>query len=227
MAIVFDAETLTRLFSDAEIEFSVNYPCILDRLSLAITASTAEYTIPDYVHSIKRVTWKGTKVWPMPARTQRQAFQSATQTGKPFWYIFNNINQNKISLYPVPSETIAAGTGDLWGPTEISARFIVEFWRVADGITYTIPTYLRRRLLKLYVAKQAYALESKGQKLKNRDYFTKRWAVSMQAFSGLIDELQTKPRKLVVSGGLPASRTFPQSPLLPIDRYGISVETGE
>lgn len=225
MPTIFDAETLTRLYNDAEQAFSIEFPCILDRLSLSIVSGTTAYTLPEYVHSIKRVTYKGVKVNPMPLRVQRQSFQSATQSGHPFWYIFNNVGQNKINLFPIPNETIAAGVGDLWGPTEIAARCIVQYWRVANNTTFVIPPYFERRLLKLYVAKLAFAMESRGQKIKNRDYFDKKWEVFKQMYGNLLDELHSKPRKLIVSGS--SASYFPAGPMLPIDRYGVSVDSGE
>lgn len=225
MPIVFDAETLTRLFSDAEAAFSSEFPCILDRLSLTIVSGTAAYILPDYVTSIKRISYKGVKLNPMPLRVQRQIFQSAMQSGRPFWYIFNNVGQSKINLYPVPNESITPAITSLWEPAAITTDCIVQFWRVSDGVTYTIPTYFRRRLLKLYVARLAFAMESKGQKIKNRDYFDQKWEVFKLMYSNLLDELHSKPRKLIISAS--TGNYYPAGPMLPIDRYGSGVESGE
>jgi hypothetical protein len=42
---------------------------------------------------------------------------------------------------------------------------------------------------------------------------------------GLIDELHAAPRKLFVSDVV-SGNWFPGSPMLPIDKFGIGVETG-
>lgn len=224
--VVWDAETLTRLNLNAEQHFSIDYPCILDRLSLTLVAGTADYTVPEYVHSIKRVTYKGTKLDPMPYRTQRQIFQSATQSSKPFWYIFNNIGQFKISLFPIPNENLAAGTTDLWAAADIANTFIIEYYRIADGITAFLPLYFRRRLLRAYVAKMTFAQESRGQKLKNADYFDKKYDAMSQMYAETLSELHNKPRRLFVSGGI-GGGFFPGRPIYPIDRFGTGVDIGE
>src|SRR6266478_5939486 len=107
---IFDSTTLARFFHEGENVFSDSTPFLVDRLSLALVSGTSTYGLPDYVRSIKRVTIIGQKLDPLGRRNQRDVFQAATQTGKPFWYVFNNIGLNKISLFPIPSQTYALVT---------------------------------------------------------------------------------------------------------------------
>lgn len=222
---IFDATTITRLSTEGENNFAVAYPCILKRISLATVSGTALITLPDDVKSIRRITWKGYKLDPLPSRNFHEVFQSATQQGRPFWYVFNNIGQNLIQLFPAPNESLTAGTTNLWG-SEIPNRLIVEYFQTPDFVTAIIPSYFRRRLLKCYVLRGCFNIEGQGQNLKNANYFKQRWNMLTKLYGQLLDTLHNKPRKLVVQG-ISAAYYFPDRPLLPIDKFGISVDTGE
>src|SRR4051812_40293716 len=86
--------SIDRLANEGEQDFVTEFPCILKRIALATTSGTASYSLPDDVLSIRRVSWKGFKCDPLPHRNAREVFQNMGQIGKPFWYIFNNINRN-------------------------------------------------------------------------------------------------------------------------------------
>ncbi len=131
---LFSDRKITRLSNEGENNFAVEYPCIIKRISLATTISTPTdfdsmsgdfdsatgdfdssgaaltyvnpFTLPDDVLSIRRVTWKGYKLDPLPQRNFREVFQNATQLGRPFWYVFNNVGQNLIQLFPGPNERL-------------------------------------------------------------------------------------------------------------------------
>ncbi len=223
--MLFDAAILLRYFNQGEDTFSDDRPFLVDRLSLTLVAGTATYTLPDYVRSIKRVTYLGTMIDPLTRRAQRDAFQGATQRSKPFWYIFNNIGLNKIQLFPVPAVNLAAGTTDLWG-SDIPTSCIIEFYRITNNTTFVLPTWIRRQLLKQYVAWQCFMVDGPGNNLKLAQYFKKRWELRSKEFGGLLDELFYTPRKLCLTA-IGGSGWYPGQPILPIDRFGISVNTGE
>src|SRR5438874_3543540 len=126
MSLFADA-TLTHLENIGENTFASERPCIVDRTSLAIVSGTDIYTLPSYVINVRRITYKGWKLFPLSHRDLRQSYQSGNQGGRPFWYIFNNIGQSQIKLMPVPTENITAENTytNLWGPT-ISSKFIIE-----------------------------------------------------------------------------------------------------
>ena len=220
---VFDSATLQRFYYEGEDHVSHEHPFLVGRTSLDIVSGTSTYTLPDYVVSIRRITFLGQMLDPLPSRNFREVFQSGTQQGKPFWYVYNNIGQNKIQLFPCPNQTVPDVT-NVWD-SEIRTGCIVEYYRVTDNSTYVIPPYLRRQLLKQYVAYKCYAIEGAGQNIKMRDYFKKKWDIKEQEFFDFLDEIHSKPRKLIV-GNLIGNKYYPTSPVLPIGTFGIGVDDG-
>lgn len=219
------ASTVTRLSQEGEDAFSDDNNCILKRVAPATVSGVALITLPDDVKSIRRVTWKGYKLDPLPQRNFREVFQGATQQGRPFWYVFNNVGQNLIQLFPAPNETLNAVTVNLWG-SAIPNQLIVTYFQAPDYINAIIPLYFRRRLLKTYVLRGCFNIEGQGQNLKNSKYFKQRWDQLVKLYGQLLDDLHNKPRKLVVQG-ISAAYCFPGTPLLPINKFGISLDTGE
>lgn len=225
MAVPFSSESTTRFQNNAEDEFSVQSKCIVDRISLDIVASQAIYDLPSYVVDIKRITWRGWKLFPLPHRELRKSFQSGTQESRPYWYIFNNIGQLQIKLFPVPNETIAAISGtSLWG-SDILNCFIIEFYRLPDYSSFKIPDFMRTELLTFYSNKRNYAMEGRTQDIKAAQYWNMKYETYKQIYMDLIEDLANKPRKLLANNE--SSRPYgytPPPPILPIDRYGYSVD---
>lgn len=222
---LFPDSTITRFAQEGENAFAVEYPCILSRLALDITTGVKLYTLPDTVTSIRRVTWRGYKLDPLPLRAKIDVFQNATQIGRPFWYVFNNVGLNKIQFFPIPDETIVASQANLTSDG-ILTNVIVEYFQAPDFITKVIPPYIKRRLLKTYALRGCFNVEGQGQSLKNAKYWKAKWMFLKEKYGLVLAELHNKPRKLVVNS-IQASYYFPGSPVLPIDRFGISVNTGE
>jgi len=254
---LFSPATVDRLSAEGENNFAVEYPCILTRISLAVVGTGGGgglfdstgglfdsatglfdsgggsggisfsniFTLPDDVISIRRITWRGYKLDPLPQRNFREVFQNATQQGRPFWYVFNQVGQNLVQLFPTPNENLAAATTDLWG-SAIGNCFMIEYYRAPDFINYTIPNYFRRRLLKSYVLRGCFNIEGQGQNRKASQYFKERWRMQKESYGLLMRSLHNKPRKLVVNG-ISSSYYFPGAPLLPINRFGTSVDAGE
>lgn len=221
---LFTAATIQRYSQEGETDFASEHPCILTRLALSVTTGNPLITLPDDVINIRRVTYKGFKLDPLPHRQMREAFQSANQVSKPFWYVYNNIGQNLLKLFPTPSENITASQLNLWG-SAISTQLVVEYFRAPDFSTFTIPAYFRRRLLKSYVLLGCFNIEGAGQNLKNTKYFTSKYSNLKTLYSQLMHDIYSKPRKLCLGNGFNNS-SFPGQPILPIDRFGTSVDTG-
>ena len=222
---LFDATTILRLSQEGENDFAVSNPCILKRVAPTVNSGDSIITLLDDVKSIRRITWKGYKLDPLPQRNFREVFQKGSQQGRPFWYIFNNVGQNQIQIFPAANETITGTTSNLFG-SAIPNQFIVEYFQTPDFVTATIPAYFRRRLLKTYVLRGCFNIEGQGQNLKSSKYFKQRWIMLSSLYEQLLKDLHNKPRKLVVQG-ISAAYYFPGRPLLPIDKFGISVDTGE
>lgn len=223
-----DSTVVARYFNQGEQALSNEKDFLYDRISLSINSGTATYQLPDYCKSIAKVIWQGKYLEPLPQRNFREVFQSATQKGKPFWYIFNNVNLNNIQFFPNPSTTIAVVTDpwNLQGTNNYQNGVIVEFSRISDNLNFTVPPSLRRQLLKYWVARQVYSKEGPLQNLKLAQYYEKKWETKKQEFFDWLDEMYLKPRKFILAE-IVSSNYFPAQPVLPIDKYGISVDEGQ
>lgn len=225
MAVPFDAATTLRFQNNAEDEFASQANCIVDRVALSIVSGTAIYNLPADCINIKRITYKGWKVFPLPHRDLRSSFQSGTQQSRPYWYIFNNIGQLQIRFFPVPAETVASVSGvTLWG-SAIQARCIVEYFRLPDQVNFFIPAFFRSRLLTYYSNKRNFAMEGRTQDLKASSYWNNKFDNFKLIYMELLEDLNNKPRMLVSSNNNQRPYGYlPPPPILPIDRFGYSVD---
>lgn len=221
---LWSSTQIIRFSQEGENDFVDEYPCILTRLSLPVVQNQAVYTLPDTVRSIRRITWKGDKMDPLGQRNMREVFSYATQVGKPYWYIFNNVGANNVQFFPIPDQTINPSGKDLYSDA-IKTDVIVEFFVMPDFAQYVVPAYFRRRLLKGYVLKSCFSVEGQGQNLKNRDYHTQRWKTLKQRYGTFLDEIHNKSRKLCLNG-ITSSQFFPSQPVLPVSRFGIGIDDG-
>jgi hypothetical protein len=221
MPVVFDDETITRFAQQGEFQFASISDCIVDRLSLDIVNGTSIYTLPDYVLNIRRITWRGKKLDPISHRKYRQGCYPSSAQSEPTEYIYNNIGQQKIQFFPTPAETIAAATTNLYG-SSIGTSVILEFSRTPDFASFVIPLYFRRFLLKCYVMKMCFGIESRGQNLKSVQYFDAKWEQLVEAYETILDELYNTPR-MITASVYPILRPRPPRPVLPAS-FGTYVE---
>lgn len=219
-----NSATITRFFNTAEQQVSQEVDFLIDRISLNILPNVAIYTLPDYCRSIRRITYLGLKLDPLPYRNLRDVFGPGNQVSTPFWYIYSNVQQNSIQLFPIPGDTIPNVT-NVWD-SDIPNGCIVEFWRISDNSNFIMPPWARNQVCKRYVAKQTYTVEGASQNLKLAAYYEKQWILWKQRFSDRISDLYNTPRKLVINEVI-SSNYYPASPVLPIDRFGIGVDAGE
>jgi hypothetical protein len=219
----FSQSDIIRFFNQGEVDASNDCNFLIDRYEIPVLSTVHTYQIPDYIRGISRVTFQGKKLTPLPRRDLNGAFQPATQQGRPFWYVFNNVGQNKIRLFPTPNDATPVGN-DPWC-TDIPTATIVEFFRISDNDQFILPDWCRNYLLKKYCGRELFSIEGPGQNLKMAKYMAQQWQLWYGEFQGLIDELHNAPRKLFVSDVV-SGNWFPGSPVLPIDKFGISVDTG-
>lgn len=219
----FTTAQITRFKEEAEDQFNLKFNCIVDRYAIPVISGTATYVLPSYIINIRRVTYKGWKLDPLTQRELRTSFLNGTQSGRPYWYIFNNIGQLKIQLMPVPQENVASVTTGLFGSNIINA-VIVEHYRTPDYATFILPTFLRRRLVKAFVMKRCFEVDNKGGNLKAAKYWTEKWDALIEMYGNALDDLITKPRNLITA---PSANTFgftPPAPLLPSQYLNAYVE---
>lgn len=221
---LWTSQTITRFSNEGENQFAEDFPCILTRMSLTIVANQSIYVLPDDVKSIRRITWQSWKLDPLGQRNMREVFQYASQVGKPFWYIFNNIGANTIKFFPCPPTNINPSGLDLYSDA-ITTDVIVEYYQLPNFTISIIPLYIRRRLLKAYVLKGCFGIEGAGNNIKNRDYFSQKWDMLKERYGQLLGELHNKSRKLCLNG-ITSSQFFPGQPVLPVSRFGIGIDDG-
>lgn len=221
MPVVWDAETILRFANRGEDIFAQEFPCIIERTALSIVQGTSQYTLDDSVFNIRKVLWKGDRIDPISHRRYREDSINLTE-GLPKEYIYSDIGHQVIQFVPTPNETISSVSTGLFG-TEIPNRVIVEYYRMPDHTDIQIPTYIRRRLLKCYVAKMCFAVEGKGQNIKASRYFDKKWKYLKEFYMEILNDLITKPRRLISDNSVDSTRNTPFAQLNRND-FGIGVD---
>lgn len=169
---IWSAATITRFSLEGEQEIATSLKCIIARTSPSIVALTSTYILPADLLSIRRVTWNGIKIEPMPARDYH-SLNNVASSSRPIFYIFNQQGRNTIRFYPIPDVTIASGT-QLFS-SDIESCVIVEYYQIPDGSTVLLPAYIRRRLIKYWVLYKCFMQEGKGQNLKASKRFKVRY----------------------------------------------------
>ncbi len=223
---VWTAAQINRFTLQAEEIFCQEYKCIIDRVALDIIAGTALYTLPDDVSDIRRITYRGLNVIPFSDRNNRFLFEGLTSQGEPRYFIYNNQGKGTIKFFPTPLETITANQSNLFDPDQIAIQCIAEYYRIPDGIGFSLPEYMRRRLLKTYVLWHCFLSEGKGQNLKAAAYWKQKWDYMRETYGNQVYELLTSARKLMTPG-IEIYRRMPPMATLPINKIGIGVDPSD
>jgi len=223
---VFTTTQLNRYTLKAEQSFATEFPCLIDRISLPIVAGTSLYALPDNIINIRRITYRGKKLDPIPHRDLRECLDGSTASGTPTDYVYNNVGQMTIKLFPTPIETLTGLQANLFTPAVIRVECIVEFYTTSDGIDYRLPDYIRRRLLKASVLKQAFLAEGKGQNLKASKYWAGKWDYLKELYGNQVYDQLNAPRRLIANTG-GVNRQILAAPVLPLSMQGTGVNIGE
>jgi len=223
---LFSSEQINRYVLQGEQLFTNEFRCITDRLAIEVVSGTSLYTLPDNVIDIRRITYRGSKIDPISHRDMREYLDGLSSSGTPQNYIFNNVGQSTIKLFPTPAETLGTIQVDLFNPEIVRVQCIVEFWTVADGIGYKLPEYIRRRLLKPYVLKSLFLAEGKGQNVKAAAYWAKKWAALKSIYGIQLEDQLNIPRRLMANGSF-QSRSYLAQPVLPLSMRGTGMNPGE
>lgn len=221
---IWDAGTISRFSEQGEDAFASAHKCLISRVALNVVAATADYALPELLLDIRRVTWKGKKLWPLPKRYMNEFFQGSqfTSNGEPTYYLYNGITLNTIRLFPTPIENLASVTTGLFG-TEIPNRCIIEYFQLPDHSVKVIPEFFRRRLLKSYTLAKCFQIEGRGQNLKNAKYHAAKYEELQQIYGNLLSELYNRARRLIMTGNA-GIEAYPRgTPHLSYAKYGFSV----
>lgn len=180
MSTIWSAATIQRFSEEGEREIAKSLKCIIARYSIPVVNLTSAYVLPTDLLFISRVTWKGKRIVPFTARDFHD-INTLTSTGEPLFYVFNQQGRNTIKFHPIPSETIAQQTTGLYS-THIIDSVIVQYYQIPNSVTIFIPAYIRRRLLKYYIAAKCFALEGVGQNIKVAKMMRERFEFYMTIF---------------------------------------------
>lgn len=223
---LWTSEQLARFANAGEAIFHEECKCLVDRIALPIEANESLYTLPDELVDIRRITYRGIRILPISHRQMRRYFDGINPTGTPSNYIYNDQGELTIKLFPTPSESITPVQANLLSRDVIQTQCIVEYYRMPDGDAWKLPAFMRRRLLKCFVLKQAFSVEGKGQNLKAAAYFGKKWKFMLNEYTGNLQDLINSPRKLIASNldyDLAKKLMIPR-PVLPINMIGLDVD---
>jgi hypothetical protein len=176
--------------------------CIWARECIATTAGVSVVSLPIYVRTLRRVTWRGKTLSPV-SWEELQLLNPATvflepgnannvegSSSRPQFYGMYPTNPYDIRLYPTPNESfLTSGEPDPYSPVPNSPSCIIEYWRTPDATevepTVSLPSYIMRRTVKAYVLWRAFAAEGKGQDFQASDYYQKKYQFLINQFRAI------------------------------------------
>lgn len=214
---IWSDEFLQDLRDRAEIELSTEVPCIFKRFTLTVTANQTQYTLPEEVISIQRITWKGKKLFPTTHQEQAANFNTieyaSSRTGIPDYYLQFSYGRNQIAFFPTPSESVSADDTDINTIEGVERRVVISAYIPSDLSSYRIPEYMRRRLVKQYVNYKAYLKEDQGMRVQASQYFQQKWMRAIEQLKTAKDGLYKGTVHQM--GSLSLTKKVPARPTLP------------
>lgn len=191
MPIIWQSAFLSRYADDAETDAAASLDYLFYRFTLSTTQGTSTYTLPTFVKSVVRITWKGYKVWPLSWREMADlnpASMVATggnlyesPEGRPRFYCFHPNDLRNIRFFPTPNQTIAADDTKVNDTNDLQDVVCISCWRSPDTtIGEQLPSYVARRTKKAFVLKYAWAKEGKGQNLVASNYYDAKYKFQLE-----------------------------------------------
>jgi hypothetical protein len=171
---------------EAELYFTSNFNIMYRRLPIDIQAGVSEYELPEDMTELMAVTYLGNQLLQVSIQEVRDKnLFIEGSTGVPYWYMIKEANYKTIRFYPTPAISIAANSNLINTGDGIKTQCILHYYGTI-GDTEEMPTFLRRRLVKYYVMKQAYLKEGTTQDLKAAQYFGSKLQWAMEELSSFI-----------------------------------------
>lgn len=216
---LFTSATLTRFTQEGVNEFATKRPYLVERQSVASVDGTKNYSLEAATLGIRRVTWKGIKIDPLPHRLMRDFEVNQTTKGIPLYYVFNNVNFPSISFFPIPNITIAAATVNMFG-SAINTSIIIEAYMIPTT-TVQHPSFLHTRMDTAYTNLKRAEIQTKTKDKTARDYLRNRWDFMMVWADDILTEIETPSR--IVDGGTVRRINQIPTPRLP-STFGVGVD---
>ena len=223
----------TPIWTDAQLNFwaqdalgqiSTDVRCIWAREALQVTLGVSVITLPQYVRTLQRVTWRGktldSVMWeelqmltPATVFTSLNSPQNIDGTvSRPLYYAMHPTNLYDIRLYPTPNESfLPSQIPDVFSPQPNEPGCVIDYWREPDTTgtnpIISLPTYVVRRTQKAYVLWKAFSAETKGQDLIAAQYYQIKYHFLIDQFRA-INEGCFVSKKYAVEDGLLAIDGF-------------------
>lgn len=198
MSIWSDAY-LTQLSTDAEQQINKDVQCIFNRFYLPTQQGVSVYTLPSFVRSVIRITWRGygldqenweelTLLTPATVFVAQGSSQNVeTSNSRPLYYALHPTNPYDIRLYPTPNESFNTTGGDPFSPSPNEPFCTVSCYRNIDSTfadpTALLPRYIDRRTRKAYVLWKAFSQEGPGQNLTAAKYYQQKYTFLISRFT--------------------------------------------
>jgi hypothetical protein len=196
---IWSDDFLNTLNNDAIGQIAVDVNCIYARECLVTVAGTSVITLPAYVRTVRRVTWRGRSLDPvnweeLTLLTPATVFVSPgspsnieTTLSRPLYYAMHPTNIYDIRLYPTPSESFTtSGEPNVYAPTPNSPSCIVDYYREPDDTEtdpkVSLPPYIARRTKKAWICWKAFSAEGKGQNLRAASYYQMKYNFLIEQF---------------------------------------------
>ncbi len=202
MALIWTDQQLEQWSEDALGQIAIDVRCIWQRECLPVLRGQSVYTLPSYVRTLQRVTWRGKSLEPQsweeltlltPATvflSQGSSANIESVVSRPLHYAMHPTNPYDIRLFPCPDETFtAAGEPNVYSPQVNTPSCIIDYWREPDTSNnnplISLPPYVERRMQKAYVMWKAFAAEGKGQDFDASNYYQSRYNFMIGQFRSI------------------------------------------
>lgn len=215
---IWSDQQLAQWSQDAIGQLAIEVNCIWCRECVPVTVGVSVITLPNYVRTLRRVTWRGRTLdaenWEeLTMLGPATVFLAANSTGnietslsKPLYYAMHPTNPYDIRFYPTPNESFtSSGEPNVYAPQVNTPSCIVDYYREPDTTntspTISIPAYILRRTQKAYVGWKAFASEGRGQDLRAASYYQMKWTFLIEQFRK-INEGAFVGKKYAVEDGM-------------------------
>lgn len=228
--MIWASDFLQQLATDAESSINVDLPVIYQKFYLPVTQGISVYTLPSFVRSVERVTWRGRALdgvsWEeLQFLTPATYFQSLANREEasqstPLYYAMHPTNPYDIRLYPCPNISLLDFTGlDPYGQTANEPACCISCMRNTDtsgnDATALLPVYIDRRTRKAYVLWKSFEAEGKGQNLRAATYYKKKYAFLISQFTAINSGCYVGKRYMVEDGMITIDGFRYPRPMLP------------
>jgi hypothetical protein len=216
---------------DAEQQIQKDVQCIFKKFYLQINQGQSLYTLPAFVRSILRITYRGRKLdavsWDemlmlTPATVVVGIGNTAnieSSQSRPYYYAMHPTNVYDVRFFPTPPESLTAGGPDPYSPTVYEPYCNISCFRNIDSTyndsTAILPTYIDRRTRKAYVLWKAFASEGKGQNLKAAAYYQAKYEFLVERFKMINEGCFIGKKYMVDDGALSIDGFKYPKPILP------------